>query len=287
MQQPFICHTPRNSHTNVIYNSPHSGRIYNANFLTQTALSLKDIRASEDCYVDQLLTSVTHSGATLLEACFPRSFVDVNRAANDLDQKLIEKLNISSSDPRTAAGLGVVPRIVGEGLEIYQQKLSLQEVNSRLDTCYFPYHKQLQKLINQAIKNFGTAILFDFHSMPHNCLENKTSDKSSVPQIVIGDCFGSSCTPSFSEDVFDIFVSEGFSVIKNNPFSGGFITKHYGVSHQNIQAIQIEIDRSLYMDEQNLTLSDGYFALKNKLSDVVHALSNMKEKKRYSVHAAE
>jgi len=271
----------------VIYNSPHSGRIYNANFLRQTALSFKDIRASEDFYVDQLLTSATHSGATLLEACFPRSFVDVNRAAYDLDQKLIEKLDIGSIDPRTAAGLGVVPRVVGEGVEIYQKKLSLEEVNNRLNTCYYPYHKKLQELINQAIENFGNAILFDFHSMPHNCLENNTSDKSCVPQIVLGDCFGSSCSPKFSQEVFNTFVSEGFSVTRNNPFSGGFITKNYGVSHQNIEAIQIEIDRSLYMDEKNLTLSDGYLKLKNKFRDVVHALSNTKERKSFTFQAAE
>ena len=287
MQQAFICHNPKNIHTNVIYNSPHSGRLYSANFLSQTALSFKDIRASEDFYVDQLLTSVTQTDAILLEACFPRSFVDVNRAASDLDQKLIEKFKINSSDPRTAAGLGVIPRVVGEGVEIYQQKLSLEEVNIRLNTYYFPYHEKLQQLINQAIENFGTAILFDFHSMPHNCLGNRTSNNSRLPEIVLGDCFGSSCSSKFSQQVFDIFVAEGFNVTRNDPFSGGFITRNYGVSHKNIQAIQIEIDRSLYMDEKNLTLSAGYLKLKNKLHNVVHALSDLKEKKGYSFQAAE
>lgn len=287
MQQAFICHNPENSQTNVIFNSPHSGRLYNTNFLKQAALSFKDIRASEDFYVDQLLTSVTQTDATLLEACFPRAFVDVNRAASDLDQKLIEKLKMNNSDPRTAAGLGVIPRVVGEGIEIYQQKLSLEEVNIRLNTYYFPYHEKLQKLINQAIENFGTAILFDFHSMPHNCLENRASKNSCLPEIVLGDCFGSSCSSKFSQQVYDIFVSEGFNVTRNDPFSGGFITKNYGVSHQNIQAIQIEIDRSLYMDEKNLTLGAGYLKLKNKLHNVVHALSDLKEKKDYSFRAAE
>ena len=279
MHRTFICHSPQNTHTPVIYNNPHSGRIYNVNFLRQTALSFKEMRLSEDFYVDQLLDSVPESGSFLLEACFPRSFVDVNRSPSDLDEKLIAKLNSVGVNPRTAAGLGVIPRIVGDGIEIYHDKLSLEEVKFRLDTFYFPYHNKLQELINRAIESFGVAILFDVHSMPHNCLASLPDGHSPTPEIVLGDCFGTSCSSVFSQEVFDVFVSEGFSVIRNNPFSGGFITKNYGGSHQNVQAIQIEIDRSLYLDEKNFTIHDGFFKLKKKLRNIFHILSETIDKK--------
>ncbi len=287
MYQVFVCHNPKQLFTPLIYNSPHSGRIYQKSFLNQTSLSLKEIRVSEDFFVDQLLTSVTDNGSFFLEACFPRSFVDVNRSHNDLDSRLINKLVFNRMNSRTAAGLGVIPRVVGDGIEIYSKKLSLDEVNSRLETFYFPYHSQLEKLINLVIKNFGFAILIDIHSMPHNCLDYLANQKHGAPQIVLGDCLGSSCCPMFSQKVFDIFVSQGFRVERNSPFSGGFITKHYGEPNKNIQAIQIEIDRSLYMNEKNFNLHAGFFKLKEKFQNVVRLLSKIKHQKSHSMRAAE
>ncbi len=287
MQQAFICHDPEYVYTPIIYSSPHSGRIYETEFLDQASLKLKEIRVSEDFYVDQLLQAVTENGGVLLEACFPRSFVDVNRSCDDLDQKLISNLKTGAMNPRTAAGLGVVPRIVGEGIEIYNRKLSIQEINLRLKTCYFPFHERLQGLINRSIDNFGEAILFDVHSMPHSCLENSADDDCLTPEIVLGDCFGLSCSPKFSQKVFDIFVSQGFIVKKNSPFSGGFITRNYGVSSHNVEAIQIEIDRSLYIDERTFELHNGFFKLKKTFQIIINLLSNIKETERYPIRAAE
>ncbi len=287
MQRPFVCHRPKFFDTPIIYNSPHSGRIYDSDYLEHSVLTLNEIRTSEDYYVDQLLQSVTDNGAFLLEACFPRSFVDVNRAPDELDEKLIAELSPKVMNSRTSAGLGVIPRIVGDGIEIYNEKLNLVEVEARLNAYYYPYHSQLQKIINTTIKKFGVAILFDVHSMPHACLESYTDFRSQLPQIVIGDCFGSSCTSRFSQEVFDLFVSEGFKVAKNSPFSGGFITKNYGVSHENVEAIQIEIDRSMYMNEENLTLHPGFFELREKLGNIVRTLADNKRKKTIKFQAAE
>mgnify|MGYP001262398030 CR=1 FL=1 len=287
MRTPFICHNPKNFNIPVIYSSPHSGRIYLREFLNKTPLNLQAIRASEDFYVDQLLDSVTGTGAFLLEACFPRVFVDLNRSSHELDRKLITNLSTDSISPRTAAGLGVVPRVVGDGVEIYSKKLSLEEVRARLTKCYFPYHKQLQKLINFSIESFGMAFLLDIHSMPHTCLNHLGDKKSRIPQIVLGDCFGTSCTPMFSQEVIDVFTSEGFAVNLNKPFSGGFITKHYGLPKKNVHAIQVEIDRSLYMDEKNVSLHEGFLALKNKIQNIVYSIGKIKEQKKYFFQAAE
>ena len=287
MQRPFVCHRPKLFDTPIIYNSPHSGRIYNSSFLGHSVLSFNEIRVSEDYYVDQLFQSATENGAFLLEACFPRSFVDVNRSPSELDQKLIAELSSTIMSPRTSAGLGVIPRIVGDGIEIYSEKLSLEEVKIRLNSYYYPYHRQLKKLIGHALEHFGTAILLDVHSMPHACLENFSDDKTQLPQIVIGDCFGSSCSPSFSQEVFDIFESEGFKVVRNSPFSGGFITKNYGVSHENVEVIQIEIDRSMYMNEKKLALHAGFFTLRKKLEKIVRSLAHRKREKSFMFQAAE
>ena len=287
MERPFVCHIPQNNPKPIIYSSPHSGRIYETSFLMQAALSFKEIRMSEDFYVDQLFATVIETGSFFLEACFPRSFVDVNRSSDDLDHKLIAKSDTYRMSPRTAAGLGVIPRIVSDGIDIYDKKLSAEEVKWRLNNFYFPYHSKLRQLIDQAIENFGFAILLDVHSMPHNCLDHLADDKLGIPQIILGDCFGSSSTSNFSQQVYDIFTSEGFNVRRNSPFSGGFITKNYGLPRQNVQAIQIEIDRSLYMDEQNLILHSGFLNLRRKLQNIIYAISTIGLCESYFFQAAE
>ena len=287
MQKPFICHEPRIQSSPVIFNSPHSGRRYSQDFLAQSILPLNSLRLSEDFYVDALLDTANDCGSILLEASFPRSYVDVNRAPTELDQSLISSLKASSTNAKTIAGLGVVPRVVGNGLEIYRTKISLLEVNFRLNNYYFPYHEKLKQLIDSTVTSFGFAILFDFHSMPHSCINFGGQNKLSLPQVILSDCFGTSCNDVLSEKVFDIFSTEGFNVEMNNPFSGGFITKNYGQPKENVQVIQVEIDRSLYIDEINYTFHSGYVDLKKKIRNVVYALSMLQEHKSTIFQAAE
>jgi N-formylglutamate deformylase len=246
-------------------------------FLSQSALSFGKIRLSEDFYVDSLLEPVCDFGSVLLVACFPRSFVDVNRSPTELDPKLISNLDKPSINARTCAGLGVIPRVVGNGLEIYGTKISFSEVVSRLNNYYFPYHQKLKQLIDNTIDSFGFATLFDFHSMPHGCINQFSGKKSLTPEVVLGDCFGTSCDSRLSEKVLDIFSLAGFRVAMNNPFSGGFITKNYGMPKRNVQAIQVEIDRSIYMNENDFTLHSGYLELRKKLYHVTYELSRLKE----------
>lgn len=280
MSDSFICHLPISGVSPIIFNSPHSGRRYERTFLNQTALNWREIRASEDSYVDTLLDSVTDFGSVLIEACFPRSFVDLNRSYDELDTKLIDIIKKRALNPRISAGLGVIPRITGNGLEIYRRKISMIEVYSRLQKFYFPYHTKLKKLIKKAKFDFGFSILFDFHSMPHNSLQFWQQKKTFHPEIILGDCFGSSCSSWLSETVFDIFSSEGFRVETNVPFSGGFITRNYGNPKKNIHVIQVEIDRSLYMNEVDFTLHEGYPILKQKLNNVIYNLSEIKNKNK-------
>ena len=257
--------------------SPHSGRQYSRNFLNQSVLSFHKIRASEDFYVDELLKPVIEFGSLLLEARFPRSFVDLNRSPKELDEKLIMNIKETLINARTSAGLGVIPRVVGSGLEIYRTIICLNEVNFRLKNYYFPYHHELKKVINHSMATFGFVVLLDFHSMPHSCITNPRKQNSLLPQIVLGDCFGTSCDSTLSEKVFNIFSTVGFRVKMNDPFSGGFITKNYGTPKKNIHSIQIEIDRSLYMNETDHTLHSGYLDLKKKIKHVICEMSKIRK----------
>ena len=287
MQRPFICHKPRVGCSPIIFNSPHSGRYYSKSFLNQSVLTFDKIRLSEDFYVDSLLKPVVEFGSVLLEACFPRSFVDVNRSPMELDQKLIRNAKEGLTNARTLAGLGVIPRIVGCGLEMYRTKISLSEVDSRLNNYYYPYHRKLKQVVDDSISAFGFSILFDFHSMPHSCINHSRDNKSLMPQVVLGNRFGASCDEKLSEKIVDIFSTAGFRVEMNNPFSGGFITKNYGIPKENSHTIQVEIDRSLYMNEANYTLHSGHLDLKKKLRKVICEISKIKMFKNNASQAAE
>ncbi len=276
----FICHVPEVVDSPVLFNSPHSGRLYDRCFLRQTLLSWQEIRLSEDCYVDKFLNSAPRYGSVFVEATFPRAFVDVNRSSNEMDPKIIKGLNSTIHSPKVSAGLGVIPRVVGNGLDIYKSKISYQEAENRLRNYYFPYHKKLRELIEKAVQKFGLSIVFDFHSMPHSSIKDCKEKVSEVPQIVLGDCYGSSCDSELFEKAYEVFVAGGFRVERNSPFSGGFITKNYGSPVEKVHVIQVEIDKSLYMNEEDFRLHSGYEDLRLRLNSIVKSLSCIQKPKR-------
>ncbi|MEE2773803.1 MAG: N-formylglutamate amidohydrolase [Pseudomonadota bacterium] len=271
----------------ILFNSPHSGRIYQKTFLEQSDLTLEQIRASEDCYVDRLIGTAPKYGCFVLEAHFPRVFVDVNRSSEDLDPLLIKNVNLSKTNKRVEAGLGVIPRVVGSGVEIYNKKISRQEVDRRMSTFYFPYHRQLRKALSEIRRLFGYAILLDFHSMPHSSLQLFEKNNTVSPDVVLSDCYGVSCDSWLMELVTQEFVTSGFKVAKNTPFSGGFITRKYGTPQKQIHAIQVEIDRSLYMDEDTYSLKEDYLKLKGKVDQIIKSLSEFDYTGRRKYDAAE
>ena len=287
MFQIYSLTKPRKHTSNVIFNSPHSGRIYPTSFLNQARLQLHELRISEDAYVDKLLESVSSLGSILLEACFPRSFVDVNRAPEELDSILIEGVGGKTTNSRVAAGLGVIPRTVGNGRDIYTRKISLGEAKSRLLDFYHPYHALLESLIFETKMDYGQTILLDFHSMPSDSLRFFSNKRSNCPEIIIGDCYGSSCDAQITELVLDIFSSEGFNVVKNLPFSGGFITRHYGDPERDVHTLQVEINRSLYINEKDLTFAKDFGAFKKKLDKVIKRLSKITHFSNKNFKAAE
>jgi len=255
-----------------VFSSPHSGRHYPEMFRRASCLNETELRASEDAYVDDLFSMAPRYGAPLVAARFPRAFADANRAEDELDPALIARY--TSRRPKTlrvSAGLGVVPRIVAENTPIYSGKLPLGEVEARLDCCYRPFHSRLGASIDRARDRYGIALLIDCHSMP----SDTSSRGKRRAEIVLGDCYGASASGDMSDAAFALFRGAGFRVARNAPFAGGYITQRYGSPRHGIHALQIEIDRGLYLDQKRMVPTASYTALKRILAPIVAKLATM------------
>ncbi len=261
--------------TSVVFASPHSGRDYPQSFLRRAVLNASEIRSSEDAYVDLLYEAVPSKGAPLLTAKAPRAYIDLNRGADELDSALIEGVRRSAHNPRIASGLGVIPRVVANGRQIYRGKLTLVEAHQRIAQYWRPYHDQLQTLLDESYNTFGEAILIDCHSMPHEALENVGLPGSPRPDIVLGDRFGATAAGSIVEQVEAAFASAGFRVARNMPFAGAFITQHYGRPSRQQHAIQVEIDRALYMNERTREPSENFDSFRAVLNGVISEIAQI------------
>lgn len=253
----------------LVFNSPHSGAAYPASFLAASRLDPLTLRKSEDCFVDELFEDAVGYGAPLLRAHFPRAFLDVNREPYELDPRMFEgrlPSFINSRSMRVAGGLGTIARIVGDQQEIYARRLPAHEALERIDGLYKPYHRALRQLLQDQQRRFGLSLLIDCHSMPSSGAHR---DEGQRADIVIGDRFGTSAAPFFVEWVEEALRSRGYRVGRNRPYAGGFITEHYGNPSQAAHAVQIELNRGLYMDERTLTKSAGFEALKADLSGMI------------------
>ncbi len=255
-----------------VFNSPHSGRYYPKSLLEASRLTPPQLRRSEDLYVDQLFSHIVEIGAPMLAANFPRAWLDVNREPYELDPKLFsEKLpghaNIRSM--RVSGGLGTIPRLVAEHMPIYNVSPSLEEALDRVELIYRPYHETLRKLLAKTVMEFGHAVLVDCHSMPSS---GSKSEDQSRPDIIIGDRYGTSCNGSVSHELITRFSDLGYSVTRNKPYAGGFITEHYGRPLKGFHAVQIEINRSLYVDEDTLVPKVGFGALMEDIRNVMNHL---------------
>lgn len=253
----------------VVFASPHSGRDYPWSFLRGTVLDEHSIRSSEDAFVDRLFDCAPQFGAPLLRAVAPRAFIDLNRAADELDPALIEGVRRGGHNPRIASGLGVVPRVVANGRAIYRGKLPMAEAERRITRYWHPYHAQLRTLLERARDRFGEVVLIDCHSMPHEALDGVARNSARRPEIVIGDRFGASAAPEIVARIEGAFAGAGLSVVRNTPFAGAYVTQTYGRPSRRQHAIQIEIDRSIYMDEERIRPNGNFHAFRRLLRGVV------------------
>ena len=257
---PFRLDRPARHSVPFLFASPHSGRRYPAGFLERTRLDATTLRRSEDAFVDELFAGALGLGAPLLSAQFPRAFLDVNRGMAELDASMFDGtlgVPVDAPSARVAAGLGVIPRIVRDGAEIYRGKLSSGEADARLSQLYKPYHRALAALMEETRARFGLAVLIDCHSMP---------SALSAPDIVLGDRYGASAAPQLTSRAEAAFSRQGFSVARNTPYAGGHTTVLYGRVASGCHALQIEINRALYLDEDRIAKKASFESVRARLT---------------------
>ncbi|MFZ1991536.1 MAG: N-formylglutamate amidohydrolase [Alphaproteobacteria bacterium] len=285
---PVSVRRPSHQVAPIVLASPHSGRAYSPGFLADSKLDAITLRRSEDSFVDEIFGAGPSLGLPLVAALFPRAFCDVNREPYELDQQMFEDrlpAFVNTRSVRVACGLGTIARVVTDGAEIYRRRLSFAEAEQRLRQCYRPYHRALKKLIDDAIHTFGTAILIDCHSMPSVGGPMDQDAGVGRKDIVLGDRYGTSCDGRIVAMIEDALKGLGFDVVRNNPYAGGHTTQLYGMPARGIHAVQIEINRALYMDERKVEKRPGFDDIARKMTKMLEMLAHGVNSTLYGVAA--
>jgi len=272
LETPFSLQVPERISAPFLFSSPHSGRVYPRAFLDASRLDANTLRKSEDTFVDELCEGVVPLGVPLLRALFPRAYLDVNREPYELDPRMFqERLPpfANTRSVRVTGGLGTIARIVADTHEIYDQPLAIDEALRRIDQLYKPYHRALGRQLIALRRMFGVAILIDCHSMPSTAAGE---ERTARPDFVLGDRYGTSCTGRITEEAQSALEELGYSVRRNKPYAGGYITERYGNPARGMHALQIEINRALYIDEVTLERSPGFAQTKADLTALADAL---------------
>jgi N-formylglutamate deformylase len=273
LDPPFEIREPEEIRGPVLFNSPHSGRVYPRNFLIASRLDLVTLRRSEDSFVDDLVAGVVRRGYPLMLAHFPRCYVDVNREPYELDPRMFEGRLPSFANTRSmrvAGGLGTVARVAGDAQEIYDRRLSVDDALRRIETLYKPYHRALRRLFTRIHRDFGAAMLIDCHSMPSAA---GPRDERPRGDIVLGDRYGTSCVAAVAETAEATLKGLGYSVSRNKPYAGGFITEHYGNPATGLHSLQLEVNRALYMDERRYECTASFARLAADLETLADCLA--------------
>lgn len=258
-----------------VFASPHSGDRYPDEFIAASRLDPQMLRRSEDSFVDRIYGAAPELGAPLLRAFFPRAYIDPNREPFELDPEMFEDelpSYVNAASPRVAGGLGTIARVVANGEEIYKRKLRFAEAAERINALYRPYHRTLQGLIERTREQFGYCLLVDCHSMPSIGGPMDRDAGLKRVDMVLGDCFGASCAPEVTQTVEGALTDLGYRVTRNMPYSGGFTTLHYGQPAARVHALQIEINRELYMDELRYAAKPKLASLTAHMGEVIALL---------------
>jgi N-formylglutamate deformylase len=269
--EPYRLIRPARQSTPIVFASPHSGRAYPRAFVASARLDPLALRRSEDGFVDELFAAAPRHGAPLLAATFPRVFCDVNREPWELDPGMFEgplPSWVNTASPRVGAGLGTIARVVASGESVYRGKLTFAEAEDRIRRHWQPYHAALAALIAETRAEFGCCLLVDCHSMPTH-----PAQAADPPDMVLGDAHGTACAPRAIRRVEDSLQAMGYRVRRNDPYAGGYVTRHYGRPREGVHALQIEVARPLYMDETRIERLPRMAGLQRDLTRLVADLA--------------
>ena len=267
---PFELLMPASQTAPIVFASAHSGRNYPADFIEAARLDPTGLRRSEDSFVDELFAGAPAAGAPLLAATFPRAYCDANREPWELDPGMFTDdlpAWVNTTSARVGAGLGTLARVVATGEAIYRDKLAFAEAEFRVRSCWKPYHDMLTALIDETRARFGACLLIDCHSMPAH------AGRGPPPDIVLGDAHGTACSGRITQLVETTLAGLGYVVRRNDPYAGGYVTRHYGRPREGVHALQIEIARRLYMDETRFVRREGFDRLCTHLAFLARQLA--------------
>jgi len=273
LSEPFMIEQPQQLSSPLIFNSPHSGRIYPKSFLVASRLDALSLRKSEDSYVEELFGNAPEHGAPLMHAHFPRAYLDVNREPYELDPALISEAlprYANTQSVRVIGGLGTIARVVAESEEIYRHTMPLKEALARINLLYKPYHNALNALMNESRSLFGVALLIDCHSMPSTPAPENGGAR---PDFILGDRFSTSCDTRLTRFAAQTLKQMGYAVTLNKPYAGGFITEYYGRPTEGFHTLQVEVNRSLYMNEINFSRRHRFKTLRKDITKFILALT--------------
>ena len=276
LDPPFDIVEPARPRCPLVLSSPHSGSVYPRRFLDVARLDAVALRRSEDAFVDDLFAGAASLGAPLIRARFPRAYLDLNREPYELDPRMFEGrlpayANVRSV--RVAGGLGTIARVVGDSQEIYAGRLTVAEGLARIERLYKPYHAALRALLERAQRQFGYVVLIDCHSMPSAPAAAASAERRIKTDFVVGDRYGTSADGSYVELLEEAMRRAGYAVHRNKPYAGGFITEHYGAPQSGLHAIQIEVNRSLYMDERTIERTTRFPEVKADITKILATLA--------------
>jgi len=257
----------------LVFASPHSGGRRPDDMRPVEGLSSMTLRSAEDVAVDQLIAMAVDHGVPVLKGLVSRAYVDLNRAPDELDPVLVADVPARSLSGKVAAGFGIIPRRAGDGTILYDRRLDLTEAQARIARVHAPYHGALDDLMRAARSSAGGAILIDWHSMPSRAAAGTVRTQRSV-DIVLGDRHGSACRATTMRRACSLFEAQGWRVGLNAPYAGGYATQHWGKPGQGFEALQVEINRALYLDERTLEPSADYGRFKDALDTVIANLAS-------------
>ncbi len=277
----YLLTEPARQTAPVVYASPHSGRFYPPDFLDSSRLDPHTLRASEDVFVDELFGAAPQHGAPLLQAVYARAYLDVNREAWELDPDMFDEPlpdYVQSKSGRISAGLGTIARVVAAGTAIYARRLSFADAQHRVAHVYEPYHAAQARLLDRSASQFDCAVLIDCHSMPSTGSswgDMPLKSKGVNADFILGDRYGRTCAPEITEVAEKHLAGLGFNVVRNDPYAGGYNTRFYGTPATGRHALQIEINRALYVNEETLERTSDFTGLRDGLTGLIEALAQV------------
>tara|TARA_B100001996_G_scaffold370862_1_gene345607 strand:- start:2244 stop:3128 length:885 start_codon:yes stop_codon:yes gene_type:complete len=269
----------------IILTSAHSGTKYTQNLINKVRNNPKNYHSMEDMYINDIISGFINSGFSIIMSTISRVVIDLNRSVKEIDSTFItngpENIEFKTTD-KVRSGIGLIPLKNSSGKEIYSKKLDWAEVEQRIEDYYLPWHSALNKEIIRLLNNFGRVFIIDIHSMP-----SASYQKYEVADFVIGNDFDNSSTNSSKIVLSEIISSFGYNFSFNDPYSGGHITKHYASLDKNIQCIQLEIKKNLYMNEKNFNKKDNFRKFSADLKKIIEEFTSAIDYKEKNAIAAE